>query len=326
MRHDRGVPQHTPDVENGHRDHGHGRGGHEGAGGGWRAAAGDLLLGSSCHGCGQAAWTLCGSCATALRALRPRPVRPDPCPPGFPRTWTAGPYDDLARGLVSAHKERSALGLTRVLAERLALAVLALLDEAGCMVGGGPGGVLLVPVPSARQAVRARGFDAGLALARGAARRLPGVRAWPLLAPARRVSDQSGLGAEERHANLAGAFRVRRAVGRARVPTTTAGHLLVVVDDVVTSGASLTEAVRALQALRPSGAAVLGAATVAATVRRHPSPLGHAAPVVHRTRTGEDQGTGLTSRHGAPAPARHRNGPPGPSDRADAGASWRPAP
>lgn len=225
----------------------------------WRAAAGDLLLGASCHGCGVPAWTLCDECRRALARLPARPARPDPCPNGFPPTWTAGPYDTLARGLVSAHKERSALGLTRVLAERLALAVLALLAAAG--VRDLP--VLLVPVPSARRAVRERGFDAGLALARGAARRLPQARASPLVVPARRVADQSGLGAAERHANLTGAFRLRRG-SRPRAT-------VVVVDDVVTSGASLTEAVRAL---REGGVPVLGAATVAATVRRRPTGPG----------------------------------------------------
>lgn len=245
----------------------------------WRAAAGDLLLGSSCHGCGAAAWTLCDDCRSDLAALPARPTHPDPLPPGFPRTWTAGSYDALARGLVSAHKERSALGLTRVLGERLALAVLALLVEAGALEGlEGFGGldrldrlagvgraVLLVPVPSTRRAVRARGFDAGLALARAAAARLPDARAGPLLTSTRRVADQSGLNAHERHANLAGAFRLRARAGRGSRPAT-----VVVVDDVVTSGASLTEAVRALQA---GGVPVLGAATVAATQRR--TPLRH---------------------------------------------------
>ena len=89
----------------------------------WRAAAGDLLLGSSCHGCGAAAWTLCDDCRHDLAAQVARPARPEPCPASFPATWTAGSYDDLARGLVSAHKERAALGLSRVLGERLALAV-----------------------------------------------------------------------------------------------------------------------------------------------------------------------------------------------------------
>ena len=247
----------------------------------WRAAAGDLLLGSSCHGCGAAAWTLCDDCREDLAARVPRPARPEPCPAGFPQTWTAGSYDDLARGLVSAHKERAALGLTRILGERLALAVLALLHAARFDdlrldgVGFGEVGsarlmeapVLLVPVPSARRAVRERGFDAGLALARAAARRLPGARAGPLLVPARRVADQSGLGAAERQQNLAGAFRVRRGpLGPSRLLAR--GPTVVVVDDVVTSGASLTEAVRALRA---GGVDVLGAATVAATVRRHPA-------------------------------------------------------
>ena len=249
---------------------------------GWRDAAGDLLLGSRCHGCGRPAWTLCDGCRTDLRALRPGPRAPDPCPDGFPRTWSAGPYDRLARNLVSAHKERSALGLTRLLGEALALAVLGLLDEAGLFTGGGddraPAHVRLVPVPSARSAVRARGFDAGLALARAAARRLPRTRAAPLLVPARRVADQSGLGALERHANLAGAFRLRsRPWSPAHPSGPTAGPgVVVVVDDVVTSGASLTEAVRALRA---GGVEVLGAATVAATVRRHRAS-GEDAPAV----------------------------------------------
>jgi len=267
----------------------------------WRSAAGDLLLGSSCHGCGAPAWNLCDGCRDDLAAPAPRPTLPEPCPTGFPRTWTAGSYDALARGLVSAHKERSALGLTRVLGERLALAVLALLeetDELGEQARAGRS-VLLVPVPSARRAVRARGFDAGLALARAAARRLPDARAGPLLTSTRRVADQSGLGAAERQANLAGAFRVRAAgagwgpgpgtSGRRSVGRTT----VVVVDDVVTSGASLSEAVRAL---RVGGVPVLGAATVAATVRR--------TPVRKPLRTAVDPvGDG-----GRPAQPTHRTG------------------
>lgn len=267
----------------------------------WRSAAGDLLLGSSCHGCGAPAWNLCDACRGELAAVAPRPTRPEPCPRGFPRTWTARSYDALARGLVSAHKERSALGLTRVLGELLALAVLALLEEAFGLdqrVGMG-GSVLLVPVPSARRAVRARGFDAGLALARAAARRLPDTRAGPLLTATRRVADQSGLGAAERQANLAGAFRVRttgawRRPGPGASGGRSAGRTtVVVVDDVVTSGASLTEAVRALKV---GGLPVLGAATVAATVRR--TPLRKPLPIV------VDH---LGSR-GRPAQPEHRTG------------------
>jgi predicted amidophosphoribosyltransferase len=222
----------------------------------WAVAAGDLLLGAACHGCGAPAWQLCPGCRVRLASSRPYPAGPDPRPPTFPPTWTAGPYDLLLRALVSAHKERSALGLTRLLGERLALAVLALLRD---RLEALPPSLVLVPVPSARGVVRARGFDASRALARAAADRLPSavrVRVQPVLVPVRTVADQTGLGAQERWRNLAGAYAVRRR------PTAAA---VVVVDDVVTTGASLSEADRALRAV---GVPVLGAATVAATERR----------------------------------------------------------
>lgn len=271
----------------------------------WRAAAGDLLLGASCHGCGAPAWTLCDGCREALRSSPVRPAQPEPCPSGFPRTWTAGSYDALARGLVSAHKERSALALTPVLGERLALAALALLADGDDGDDGARADatVWLVPVPSARRAVRERGFDAALALARAAARRLPHARAAPLLRPARRVADQSGLGAAERQANLAGAFRVAdpwpwSSVSPGPAVARTVGRV-VLVDDVVTSGASLAEAARALRA---AGLDPMGAATVAATVRRTPPARSAGARAVDfRPRPAEGRGGGLTSVHGAPA-------------------------
>ena len=254
----------------------------------WRTAAGDLLLGSACHGCGRPAWNLCPACRAFLVATPPRPARPQPCPPGFPLTWTGGPYDALTRALVSAHKERQASGLTTVLGERLALALLGLLDAVGAgelrSVGNQHATLLLVPVPSTRSAVRQRGFDASLALARAAAVRMPGssvrVAAW--LEPARRVADQSGLDAAQRWQNLAGAYRTRR---RGAAPWAAAGSrgaaTVVVVDDVVTTGASLCEGTRALRA---AGVAVLGAATVAAT--RRTGPTGGGAD--ETTRKGED--------------------------------------
>jgi predicted amidophosphoribosyltransferase len=171
---------------------------------------------------------------------------------------TTAPYDATVRRLISAHKERGALGLTRFLAGRLAAAVGTI--TAAAEVGSHP--VVLVPVPSARSAVRRRGFDATWALATGAAHRFGGdreVRASRLLGQLRPLRDQAGLGAAERADNLRGGYRTIRSVAAAWV---------IIVDDVVTTGASLTEAARALRA---AGIPVLAAATVAATERRMPS-------------------------------------------------------
>lgn len=153
--------------------------------------------------------------------------------------------------------------LTALLGDRLAAAVSTLL-EARAVPADEP--VLLVPVPSAAAAVRERGFDATRALAKRAARRLVttrSVRADGLLAQRRGLVDQSGLDAGERATNLSGGLRLRRGLRAVRSPPD--GPALVVVDDLVTTGASLTEAVRCLDA---AGYEVLGAATVSATVRR----------------------------------------------------------
>jgi ComF family protein len=222
----------------------------------WVAAAGDLLLGARCHGCGAAWWGVCPDCGAVLAERRPRWTRPDPCPTGFPTTVTSSSYDSLLRGLLNAHKERSALGLAPLLGRRLAGSVQALLRAEGIAAGAA---VILVPVPSAARAVRERGYDATTALARTAARRLgPRYRAAvaTVLVQVAGVRDQSGLDARARQANLAGAFRLR-----GRLPD----RPVVLVDDLVTTGSSLTEAARVL---RRSGASVVGAATVAATERR----------------------------------------------------------
>lgn len=76
------------------------------------------------------------------------------------------------------------------------------------------GELVLVPVPSARHRVRARGHDPGrrIALAASARLRRAGVpaRVAPVLRLRRAVADQAGLGARERRANLAGALEVSR--------------------------------------------------------------------------------------------------------------------
>jgi predicted amidophosphoribosyltransferase len=222
----------------------------------WLAAAGDLLLGATCHGCGQPWWGVCPGCRLQLAGRDPFLTAPFPCPCGFPVTVTSSVYDPILRRVINAHKERQALTLTSFLAERLALSVHMLLASEPYAVDGRR--IVLVPIPSAPRTVRRRGFDATASMARLAARRLRvqyPVTARSALTQARRVADQAGLRAAARQENLAGAYRLRRPISAGAA---------VLVDDLVTTGSSLTEAARVL---RVAKIPVLGAATVAATIR-----------------------------------------------------------
>lgn len=226
------------------------------------AALLDLVLPQRCPGCGAQGQRWCRACAGVLVAAADRPlgrVAPTPAPPGFPAAAAGAPYADVVRGAVLGFKEHGQRGLAAPLGRVLAGAVRVLVPR---------GPVILVPVPSDRAAVRRRGFDHTDLLARAAARELGRqgretqvVRA---LVVRTRRADQAGLGAGARAANLAGAFALRRSVpvlGRAP---------LVLVDDIVTTGATASEAARALAAadVRPAGLA-----SVAATRRRTDASL-----------------------------------------------------
>ena len=127
--------------------------------------------------------------------------------------------------------------------------------------------MVLVPVPSRRSSVRARGHDPTHAMTVDAARRLAverPVTVARLLRSRPGVVDQAGLDVEQRHANLAGSMAVTAARLRALAGRHGAAHV-VVCDDVLTTGATAREAQRALGAV---GLGVLAVATVAATPRR----------------------------------------------------------
>ncbi|MHA5049763.1 ComF family protein [Streptomyces sp. SD15] len=118
----------------------------------------------------------------------------------------------------------------------------------GSVVDGvGRGAVLLVPVPSSRRAVRARGHDPARRIALAAAGELrrtgTSARVLTVLRQRRAVADQSGLNSRQRLDNLAGALEV--AAGGARLLA--GGGRVVLVDDLMTTGASLTEAARAVR-------------------------------------------------------------------------------
>jgi len=249
---------------------------------GWWQEITGLVLPEDCAGCGHPRTDLCERCRWLLGgAATVRRVRPSPEPWGLPPVYAAGRYGDEVRAVVLAHKERGALGLAGPLGAALAAAVervvaaaaadrarsAAVVGPAGAVRGSGPGPrfrtgsgpLLLVPVPSSRRAVAQRGHDATARIARSAARELRRrgvpVRAASALRQRRPVADQSGLGGPGRLANLSGAVEAARSA----VPLLAAVPA-VLVDDLMTTGASLAASAAAVAAV---GGRVVGAAVVA---------------------------------------------------------------
>jgi len=224
-----------------------------------RDAFADLVLGGRCAGCDRPGVTLCGGCRELLSSVTPFRAWPDPRPHGLPPPTAAAPYADQVRKLIIAHKEEARYALARPLGQVLATAVLAAL--------GNHRGVWICPVPSAPSAVRQRGHDPLARITKAAVRvlRRSGVdaRPAPALSVVRRPDDQAGLSAERRTANLAGAFGLR-----SRWAETLTDQPVLLVDDVITTGSTLSEACRALET---GGIPVLGCAVLAATRRHRPS-------------------------------------------------------
>ncbi|WP_207483595.1 ComF family protein [Arenibaculum pallidiluteum] len=231
----------------------------------------DLLLPPRCLGCGvrvHAQGTLCAACWAGLSFLAPPwcaccglPFTVDPgsgdalcgaClaePPAFARARAALAYDDASRGLVLGFKHADRTHAAPAFGAWMARAGAGVLDGAD----------LLVPVPLHRWRLFRRRYNQAALLARALAR-LTGVPAAPdLLARRRATPSQGTLGREARRRNVAGAVAVRR--GRADAVK---GRRIVLVDDVLTTGATLSECARVL--LR-AGAAQVDALALARVVR-----------------------------------------------------------
>lgn len=219
-------------------------------------AWGGLLVPLSCPGCGAAEEVVCPACRDRL--LR-GPLLRRPLADGT-TVVASSAWRGPARRLVVAAKENGRRDVGTVLAHAVARAVVD--------VAWGPGSrplttpLLLVTPPVRLVSVLRRGARPTPDLAADAARLLRAagaqVRAVELLRHTRAVADQAGLDRDQRADNLAGAFETcpRRVLSAGVGPS----RPVVVVDDVVTTGATV-QAVAA--ALRHGGQDVLGAAVVA---------------------------------------------------------------
>lgn len=173
-------------------------------------------------------------------------------PPAYQRARAAVRYDDIARALVHAFKYGDRLDLAPTLGRWLASAGRELLAEADAVI----------PVPLHWRRLWARRFNQSAALAKAvsAASGIPVVH--NAVKRVKPTAHQVGLSKSERAINVQGAFRVPE-VGKAFV----AGRRLVLVDDVLTSGATVDACTRALLRAGAANVDVLVFARVVAAAR-----------------------------------------------------------
>jgi len=138
-------------------------------------------------------------------------------------------YTPTASKIILAAKENGLRGAD----DLLIAAVIHVLDKARLDKGY----FTLVPIPSSRQSQRGRGRSFIVDLTKTISK-LTGITVNDCLQVARRVSDQSGLTRAQRISNMHGAFSLK--------PGSILRGDAIVIDDVVTTGATLREAARAL--------------------------------------------------------------------------------
>jgi predicted amidophosphoribosyltransferase len=195
-----------------------------------------VLVPPLCAACGRSCRpeaVVCTRCGRRLAAAEPLLGKG---PPGLDRAWSSAPHEGVARNLVAALKFRHLLPAAGLMADRIQW-----LAPAHMLSG------TVVPVPPAPARLRRRGFDPAGELAAALAERLDA----PLEGCLARRGGQRQVG-RRRAARLGQPPRIR-AVGS--VPRS-----VLLVDDVLTTGATLTACA---QALRAAGSARVVAITFA---------------------------------------------------------------
>lgn len=215
-------------------------------------AGADLVVPVRCGGCGAAGAQWCTRCA---EVLADDPVELSPrVDPGVP-TWAMGRYRGVHRAAVLALKERRRQDLVTPLGDALARGVLDLARWSEIPVGHPQ--LALVPAPTRWLSARRRGGDPVTAIAQHASTRLGrSVDVHPVLRTSMWARDSAGLSARDRVANLDEAVVVRG--GATRLDELRSGRCAVLlVDDVMTTGATAAESVRVLAAAGVTVHAVL---------------------------------------------------------------------
>jgi len=211
----------------------------------------ELLFPSICALCQNPARDLCQRCGALITSSRLR-IKIS----GI--EFSAGAiYGEAFSRLVLLAKEENYLSARNVLVQYL---VDAYMQSAQRLQ---PGNLVLLPIPSSRAANRKRGYRHSLLLATGLRDALQrktnrSVEVSELLVVNRKIQDQSTLNRGERAENLHGAYSINSKELSARSENWLGQSILV--DDLLTTGSSMGEAIRCLKAagITPSGALSAG--------------------------------------------------------------------
>jgi len=237
----------------------------------WRTAlhaVADLLLPPVCIACRtriESHGLLCGDCFGKIEFIAPPlcarlgiPLPYDPgepslsaaalaAPPVYDRARAVARYSETMRDLVGSFKYRDRQEGLRLFSRWLARAGAELLGDAD----------LIVPVPLYRSRLWWRRFNQSAMLAQGLSRTTGLPVDCFALKRVRRTASQVGLSPEQRKRNVAGAFRVEPSRAGA-----VKGKKIVVVDDVITTGATVEACARVLKRAKAARVDVLALARV----------------------------------------------------------------
>lgn len=266
-----------------------------------------LAIPVDCACCGAEDLALCGACARKLRLLTLRPFRAEAQAPALMDMDGSVLLPVVAAGAYRAELAQCLLSFKSHGQARLGAELARALVRALHAAAGPAQGLVLVPVPTSAAAFRKRGFspvhlllrrlargDAlpGFTIADALRKTVPSARrrmppALPLLDRLRAgpqgdhylSGGQKGLGRGARARRVRGSMRARSGPWAVRVE----GRPCIIIDDVLTTGATLAEAARALRA---AGALVGGAVVVAATRPPATSDVDAASPAVARGNAG----------------------------------------
>jgi len=204
-----------------------------------------LLFPTRCFGCRELGYSICSECRQQWNPHRYQSRVTNLA------VYSAITYSPIAKNILLAAKEQGVKSADQLVRNAVSVSIHELFKKYPSCA--------LVPIPSSASSNRRRGRDFINEIAISVARDL-GVAVLPLLEHQRKIRDQSKLNVSNRHQNLAKALSIKP-----QFRGNYSGERVVILDDLVTTGATIGEANRALTR---GGFKVQAAATACVALRR----------------------------------------------------------